>query len=203
MALVARDNREGGRFRTIAAALLTGGASRRMGRGKAGIEIVGIPVAMRLSRTLSDLFDEVLLVGGDPPPGAFGRPVPDVAGPRCALRGLVSALCATECERVLVVATDLPFMTSDVLLALVAWPEADAVVPRDANGPHPLCALYRREAVLARARENLAANRLALRDLLDGITTTYIEGDDLVCVDSDGRALTNVDTPEDLDRLPT
>jgi molybdopterin-guanine dinucleotide biosynthesis protein A len=127
--------------------------------------------------------------------------VPDVDGPCCALRGLASALGATECERVLVVATDLPLRTPDLVLALVAWPEADAVVPRDANGPHPLCALYRREPVLALARERLAANQLALRGLLDRVATAYFEGADLACVDPEGRALTNVNTPEELDRL--
>jgi molybdopterin-guanine dinucleotide biosynthesis protein A len=131
---------------------------------------------------------------------APGRRAPDGDGPRSALRGVVAALEATRAERVLVVATDLPFVTPDLLLALIAWPEADAVVPRTADGVHPLCGLYRREAALAAARKNLAAERLALSALLGALATSYLEGDDLRAVDPDGIALLNVNTPEDLAR---
>ena len=183
---------------TISAALLTGGASSRMGRDKAHLEIDGAPVASRISRLLAVLFEDVLIVGGDPPATACGRRVADPEGPQCALRGVASALAAASCERVLVVATDLPLLTADLLLALVAWPEADAVVPRTASGLHPLCALYRREPVLAVARARLADGRLALRGLLDAIDTATLEEADLARVDPDGTALLNVNTPEDL-----
>ncbi len=185
---------------TISAALLTGGASSRMGRDKAHLEIDGLPVASRISRLLAVLFEDVLIVGGDPPATACGRRVADPEGPQCALRGVASALAAASCERVLVVATDLPLLTADVLLALVAWPEADAVVPRTASGLHPLCALYRREPVLAVARARLADGRLPLRGLLDAIDTATLEEVDLARVDPDGTALMNVNTPEDLAR---
>jgi molybdopterin-guanine dinucleotide biosynthesis protein A len=185
---------------TISAALLAGGASSRMGRDKAHLEIDGLPIASRISRLLAVLFEDVLIVGGDPPATACGRRVADLDGPQCALRGVASALAAASCERVLVVATDLPLLSADVLLALVAWPEADAVVPRTASGLHPLCALYRRDPVLAVARDRLADGRLALRGLLDAIDTATLEEADLARVDPDGTALLNVNTPEDLAR---
>jgi molybdopterin-guanine dinucleotide biosynthesis protein A len=183
---------------TVSAALLTGGASSRMGRDKAHVEIDGLPAASHISRLLAGLFEEVLIVGGDPPAAACGRRVADPEGPQCPLRGIAGALAAASCERVLVVATDLPLVTADLLLALVAWPEADAVVPRTARGPHPLCALYRREPVLSVARARLADGRLALRGLLDAIDTVTLEEADLARVDPDGTALLNVNTPEDL-----
>jgi len=190
-----------GRLATISAALLVGGASSRMGRDKAHVELDGVPVATRLSHLLADLFEDVLIVGGDPPASARGRRVADPEGPQCALRGIAGALAAAECERVLVLATDLPLMTPDLLLALVAWPEADAVVPRGADGRHPLCALYRREPVLRAANERLADGRLQLRGLLDAVDSAYLEAADLAHVDPDGAALTNVNTPEDLARV--
>ena len=63
-------------------------------------------------------------MGGDPPGDASGRRVSDPDGPRCALRGVTSALESAREERVLIVATDLPLVTPDLLLALVAWPVA-------------------------------------------------------------------------------
>jgi molybdopterin-guanine dinucleotide biosynthesis protein A len=189
-----------GRFRNVAGAVLTGGASERMGSDKAQLAIAGVASATRVARCLASICEDVVLVGGDPPADAPGRRARDAEGPRCALRGLVSALEAVHAERVLVVATDLPFVTPDLLLALVAWPEADAVVPRSADGAHPLCALYRRESALAVARRHLGEQRLALSELLDAIATRYFGGDDLRAVDPHGVALTNLNTPEDVAR---
>lgn len=189
-----------GRLRNVAGAVLTGGASTRMGRDKARLPLGGVAAATRAARLLASIVEDVVIVGGDPPADAPGRRVPDVAGPRSGLRGLVGALAACRAERVLVIATDLPFASRDLLLALVAWPEADAVAPRNADGPQPLCALYRREPVLAAARDALADGRLALRALLDALDTRYLEGDDLAAVDPDGTALLNLNTPEDLAR---
>ena len=159
----------------------------------------GIPLATRIAALLSRLFEEVLLVGGSPPEDAPGRRVPDPDAPRCALRGLVAALESSTCERVLVVATDLPLLTADLLLALVAWPESDAVVPRSRDAAHPLCAVYRR-SVAAEARARLEAGRLTIRDLLDAVDTLYLDPADLAGVDPGGIALIDVNTPEDRER---
>lgn len=192
---------EEGRLANVSAALLVGGASSRMGGDKARVELAGEPAATRLARRLAALCEEVLLVGGDPPEGAPGRRVADVEGPRCALRGLVSALGAARSERVLVVATDLPLVSEALLLALVAWPEADAVVARDAQGPQALCGVYRRAPAQAVAARRLAdGRRLALRGLLDELDTRVLPEDVLRAVDPDGDALHNVNTPEDLAR---
>jgi molybdopterin-guanine dinucleotide biosynthesis protein A len=180
--------------------VLLGGESRRMAVDKAALPVAGVPGATRIARLLDSLCEEVLLVGGSPPPGAPGRPVPDEDGPRSALLGVVSALAAAAAPRVLVVATDLPLLSPDLLLALVALPPADAVVPRTPDGAHPLCGLYTREAVLPVARANLAAGRLALSAVLDAVDTAWLEGAELALVDPDGSALLNANHPEDLAR---
>lgn len=197
--LAPRD--DGARLANVSAALLLGGASTRMGRDKALLAVAGEPAALRLARLLASLFEDVLLVGGEPPASAPGRRVPDVAGPRCALRGLVSALGAAREERVLVLATDLMAMTPDLLLALVAHPEGDAVVPRTSAHAHPLCALYRRAPALAAARRSLAAETLALTSVLAQLDVRWLEGEDLAALDPRGAALANVNTPDDYARL--
>lgn len=196
-----RPDQQEGRIANVGGALLTGGASTRMGSDKAHMEIGGVPAATRLARLLDAFFEDVILVGGNPPASAPGRRVPDPEGPNCALRGLVAALEATRAERVLVLATDLPLVTAELLLALVAWPLADVVVPRAGGRVHPLCALYRRDSVLSVARENLAGRRLALQALLDAVDVEYLDDADLAELDRAGTALTNVNDPEDLRRV--
>jgi len=188
-----------GRFGNVSAALLLGGVSERMGNDKAQVELAGAPAAVRLAERLALLCEEVLLVGGEPPESAPGRRVPDPEGPRCALRGLVGALEAAREERVLVLATDLLGVTPELLLALIAAPEADVVAPRTERGPEPLCALYRREPALREARARLAAGQLALHELLGALSVVWLEGDDLAALGAPEHTLANVNTPADLD----
>jgi len=201
LASVSGAGLDSGRLASVSGAVLVGGASSRMGRDKALLELEGVAWATRVGRVLASLVGDVLLVGGSPPAEAPGRRVADPEGPVCALRGLVAALAEARAPRVLVVATDLPLVTPDLLLALVAWPEADAVIPRGEAGPHPLCGLYRREPVLAVARQQLAAGRLKLQELLEAVDTSWFGPEQLAHVDPDGLALQNLNTPEDLTRL--
>ena len=189
-----------GRFADVAGAVLVGGRSTRMGADKAGLELAGVPLAVRTARILASLCEEVIWVGGAPPEGAPGRAAADPPGEPCSLRGLVGALEAARAPRVLVVATDLPGLSADLLLALVALPEADVTVPETDAGLEPLCALYARDAVLPAARANLAAGRLALRELLGALRLSTLSGDALRAFDPDGAVLANANTPAELER---
>ncbi len=186
-----------GRLASIAGAVLLGGASSRMGADKASLALGGVSFAGRISAHLTDLFEEVYLVGGEPPGDAVGMPVADGAGPRCPLRGLIAVLETATAERVLLLATDIPLVIPELLLALCALPESDVVLPRTQHGPQPLCAIYRKQAVLPLAKKHLAEGKLALRALLDTLSTTYLEPEELSQIDPEGRSLTNVNTPEE------
>lgn len=189
------------RLACISAALLTGGSGTRLGRDKTRVLLAGVPAATLLGRRLGRIFEEVLLVGGAPPDDTPGRRVPDPPGSACALRGVLGALQAAQGERVLVLATDLPLISDALLLALVAWPEADAVAPRIREGSHALCALLSRERVLPVAERRFAAGDLALHGLFGEVGTVWLEGETLARLDPEGLALTNMNTPEDLARV--
>jgi molybdopterin-guanine dinucleotide biosynthesis protein A len=165
--------------------VLVGGPSRSARAGEPASD----EPATRIARLLETLFEDVLLVGDAPPDGAPGRRVPDRDGPPGALRGLVTALESAAAPRVLVVGCDRGGVTPDLLLALVASPEADAVVPRDDRGVHPLCSLYARDAVLPPARQALEAGDGDLEALLAAVETHQLSPEDLAAVDPEGRAL--------------
>jgi molybdopterin-guanine dinucleotide biosynthesis protein A len=102
--------------------------------------------------------------------------VADPPGPACPLRGLVGALEAAREERVLVLGCGGEPPAPDLVLALLAAPDADAVVPRTEAGSEPLRALYRREPVRSRARTRFEAGQLALQELLDELDVWHLEG---------------------------
>jgi hypothetical protein len=142
----------------------------------------GSHAAVSLAALLDSLFEQVLWVGAAPPPGAPGRGVPAAEGPACALRDLAGAFEAADREGVLVVSAALRAATPALLLALFAWPQAEAVVPRTPRGAWPFCALYRRAAALPAVQRSLAAGRREPQALLAALETTYLEGPDLAAV---------------------
>ncbi len=192
-----------GRIANVAGAVLLGGASSRMGSDKAQRPFGGVAAATRTSQLLATLFEDVMLVGGEAPADAIGRRIEDAPGPRCALRGIVAALDASRAERVLVVATDLPLLTPALLLALVAWPVADVVLPRRGAHIEPLCALWARARSAACARAQLEAGRLALHEVVAQLDAHYLEAADLEAADPDSTALANANTPEAWSHLQT
>jgi molybdopterin-guanine dinucleotide biosynthesis protein A len=79
------------------------------------------------------------------------------------LGGLVAALGATEAERIIVLAVDLPAMTDDYLRTLIAESTPTCgIVPMRGDFFEPLAAVYPHFAVHS-ARTALAAGRLSLQ----------------------------------------
>jgi molybdenum cofactor guanylyltransferase len=171
----------GGRV-TLSAAVLTGGASRRMGADKATLEIAGVTLLDRTLTVLHGVSSDVTIVGARP---AYARPgvrmVADDypgAGP---LGGIATALSAARYERILVVACDMPLLSVTLLRAMAAEPpEVDALIPRLSNGPQrqpqpqPLHAVYARRclpAVVAR----LESGKLSVVEMLDDLCVRWLD----------------------------
>ena len=189
------------RLGNVSGALLLGGYSDALGCKFATFEIGGESLALRLARTLSGLFEEVILAGGEPPEDVPGRRVADPPGPPGPLRGVVGALDAARTERVLVLAADLAMVGPSILLGLTAWPISDVVVPRTSLRVHYGCAIYRREAALSVARALLDRGESSPRGLVDQLDAQFLEGDDLAAMDPSGRALEKIRGPDSIARV--
>jgi molybdenum cofactor guanylyltransferase len=184
------------------AAILVGGKARRFGgRDKGALLVGGRRILDRQLAELSQLTDDILLVGSlapDPPPGVrmVADRVPD-SGP---LGGLDAALDAARDQTVIVVACDMPFVTAPFLADLLARSkDADAVVPRTERGYHPLCAVYTRACQQPIARR-LADRRLKMLELFEDLKVHVVEPNDLARFGG-ALLLSNVNTPGELHHL--
>ncbi len=182
------------------ALLLTGGASRRMGRDKAALVIGGNRLADRTAALLGAVAAPVVEVG----PGFTSLPRcredPPRSGPLAALVAGADALRQLGYHgSVLVLATDLPRLTQAFLQLLVDWPAPGAefsVVPQDSQGrAQPLCARYS-PAALACAVELVAAGRRSMGALLEAVPVAWVDG--AARSDTPADVLCDVDTPDDL-----
>ena len=115
------------------AAILAGGRARRFGgQDKSALIVDGVRFMDRQREALRPLTDRIVLVGyrGDHPRRSRRRR--SVAWARPAWAAWPRALLAATTERVLVLACDLPFVTTAVSgVPRRCDPDADAVVPRE------------------------------------------------------------------------
>ncbi len=187
------------------AAILVGGQARRFqGRNKGALVVDGRSILARQIYALSVLTDDILLVGPMTGPAQPGlRVVPDRVPGAGPLAGLEAALAAARDEHVIVLACDMPFVTTAFLAHMLSLaPNADAVVPRTDRGYHPLCAVYSR-ACHEPVTRRLAEGHLALKDLLHEVRVQTVERDTIARFGAIERLLANVNTPADFDELET
>ena len=183
--------------------ILAGGASSRMGRNKALIDLDGEPLVARVAAALAPVSDERLIVANDPAPYRFlGLPiVPDIEPGYGPLMGLYSGLKAASGELALLVAVDMPFLSPDFLRYLLSLaPGYDVVIPEAQGRLHPLCAVYRRATCLPAVEAAIARGQRRLIAFHPQVRVRRVPEEALRRVSPDLRALINVNTPEELAR---
>lgn len=182
------------------AAVLAGGRGRRLDhRTKPLVEVHGQTVLARQVAALAPLGVTPRLIAPDPGPFA-GLPyevVTDLVSAG-ALGALYTAVASSATPYVLVLAGDLPFVTTRFLEALVdRRARAEAVVPQPGGRWQPLCAVYHR-GVAARLKTRIDGGQWRVTDALADLVVDAVTADDVSAFDDGGQLLLNVNTPDDL-----
>ncbi len=141
-----------------------------MGRDKALLDYRGTVLLDHIARLVRDAAGSVTILGDPARYGHLGYPVLADRVPGCGpLSGIVTALHATKTDWNLVVACDLPRLSSDVLHSLLEAAGGSQSRCLAASGPgralEPLCAVYHRECLPALERA-LQDKRFKMKDLL-------------------------------------
>ena len=191
----------------IAGFVLTGGASDRMGRDKALLELGGEPLALRAVHLLGEVGVSATLVGAPDRYRHLGAPVlPDSVEGKGPLAGIVTSLEATRSDWNFVLACDLPYLERPLArflsgLALEtgggvdAITATDAIVPRIRGRWQPLCAIYHRRCLPA-FEQVLVSGHPKIADAFDSLRVRSVEENDLHRAGVSLRGLENMNTPE-------
>lgn len=188
----------------LAAAVLAGGASARMGRDKALLTLDGARLIERVVGRLRCLSEEILVVTNHAERYDFlaggVRFVPDVTGPgQGPLAGIASALEAAQAPRVLVVATDMPFLNVPLLRYLATLDRsAEVVVPiLAAEGfPETLHAIYSKGALPA-IQAQLTGGQRKITSFFPQVRVREVPREALLPFDPSLRSFFNANTPEE------
>lgn len=189
----------------ISGVILAGGRSLRMGVDKTKLPIGGMPLVARAAQFMDENTGQTIIVTNRPDDLPYEYLDEDILvlqdevayqGP---LGGLATALPKARHEWVLAVAADMPWVSAEVIQELYRRKEGyDVVIPVGPNGPEPLLALYRVEAVLPKAREVIETGKRRIVAMFDGLKVLEVDEDDLRDVDPELSSFFNVNTQEDL-----
>lgn len=169
-----------------------------MGQHKPSLEIGGRPTVARVIES-AGRYDVMVIGRGDDVPNGI-RVVPDRRPGGGPVAGLATALgeLTSRPRVVLLVAGDLPFVTSEHLGRLVeglgeAGPDRPTVAVTVATDGHVnwLCSAWRRAALERRLAQIQDPRGASMRSLAEGLNRVSV-------VDAD--ACFDIDTPEDLKR---
>jgi molybdenum cofactor guanylyltransferase len=171
----------------VTGVLLVGGASRRFGSPKALARFQGELLGERAHAVLADAFRRVLVVGKASDGLRLPFPlVDDGSEVRAPIVGLAAGLRAAETDLSVVLPTDMPLVSAELLLRLAEAAEGvDASVPQ--TGPLP--GAYRKSALQVLDRR-IEAGDLALYRALEELNVRVVELEE--------DELRNVNTPADL-----
>lgn len=184
----------------VVGAVLAGGASRRMGRDKAWIEIDGEPLVGRAARVLREAgVDEVVVVGGDA--AAVRRAgleyVVDERPGHGPLGGVLTALrhaADRSARHVAVVACDLARLDAATVGSLLDAMGPDVAVAAAHTGRiEPLCAVWSVDRSLGAVADAVERGERAVHVVLADLGVTSVAVDPAV--------LHNANRPEDLTDL--
>ena len=183
--------------------VLAGGASRRMGRDKALLDLGGRPLIARVVERLASVCAEVLVVAGDVEP--YGeldvRLVEDRFRGVGVLGGLHAGLEAAAHELTLAVGCDMPFLRPDLLRAFARWADGfDVAILRQGEQVEPLHGAYRRTCLPA-IETAIHANRRRIISFFPHVRVRYVTPEEVVPFDPDLRSFRNVNTPQEWDAV--
>lgn len=179
-----------------------GGQSRRMGQDKGLKEFLGEPMTQRLVRRLKPLTDNISVIARQSADYSFlNLPIyTDIQPGIGALGGLYTAMKVAITPFVAVVACDMPFVSSELLMdewRVIRESNYDAVVPEHQKKLQPFHAVYRVETCLPTLAEAIEKGEQRVLSWLATLNTCKVPTVEIRRFDPLCMAFINLNTPDD------
>jgi molybdopterin-guanine dinucleotide biosynthesis protein A len=186
----------------ISAVILAGGSNKRFGGiTKANVVIDGKTIISRIISTISDLFDEIIIVTNKPEEFQEFNQYKIVedkylkAGP---LGGIHAALKASYEDIIFVFAGDMPFLDKKIISHQINEfnkRENDVFIPEVDQFIEPLHAIYRKSVLNHLDRYLTEGKSRAVRDFLSEVNVGYLQ---IPKTEGTEIAFANINSPSDL-----
>ncbi len=170
-----------------------------MGRDKVLLKLGNQSLIEIVVRQLTPLFHRLRIIANEEEKfAALNLPVqPDIRPGSGPLGGIHSALATAEQDTVFVAGCDFPFLNTLFIKGLAELLGSnDVVVPRYQDRPVAVCAFYSVRCLPA-IEASLNRGAFKIVSFFKDVKVRWVEGEELMKLDPNGRALTNLNTPED------
>jgi len=186
----------------ITIVLQAGGKSSRMGKDKAFLPFLGIPLIMRLVDRFQQLDAEMLIIANNLPSyQEIGLPVfEDLRPGRGALGGLLTALSVPNTALVGLVAVDMPFASPELIKFMadrVDRENLDGMIPSTIHGVEPLHAVYRRETCLTLVEEAIDQDLWRMKAWHKNANLKILDPGQTITISGSEDTFLNLNTPEE------
>ena len=188
----------------VTSIILAGGKSLRLGRRKALETIDGKSLIEYVIERLRPLTDQMLIVTSQEQADLLSDSgdeiLVDIFPDMGPLGGLYTGLLAARSSYSLVVACDMPFLSTDLLRYMIEQSaDFDAVVPRLGGLIEPLHAVYSR-GCLDSMKTQLERNQLGVNFFLNTARVRYVEQKECRRIDPQLLSFFNINYHSDLDQ---
>ena len=172
-----------------------------MGRDKALLALEGMTLLQRALRTSAAISPDVWIVGQSSKYSEFGPTIEDIHCGLGPLGGIHAALTKSERKLNLILAVDMPHVSSALLNFLIVEAragEAAVTIPEVDMRLQPLCAVYRRE-FLPVIESAIASGIYKITPLFERVKTRVIRGEELEAAGFSSNMFKNWNRPTDLE----
>jgi molybdopterin-guanine dinucleotide biosynthesis protein A len=183
--------------------ILAGGKNIRMGENKAFIRVKGRRIIDRTAELFHELFEHVILVTNEPATYSYLNLeiVVDLIPESSALIGIYTGLFYAATPYCFIVACDMPFLNRKVIDYMVSIrKDYDVVIPVLDDGYHPIHALYSRRCITP-IKQLIRTGNFKITDFFNRVRVRKVTPEELRAVDPPMKAVLNINTPEDLERV--
>lgn len=194
-------------YKNITGAILAGGRGKRFGGAiKSKLPVIGVPVISRIMDVFTGLFEEIIIVTNNPDEYLqydSCKLVSDEYKNTGPLGGIHAALKASSYKAVFVIAGDMPFPDSRIIVRIIdrfLEKKAEITIPSIYGRLETLHAVYK-DSVIEKIEEHLSdSHDYSVRNFIEKL---YIERVTLENCNENLVAMTNLNSPADLDLLNT
>ena len=161
--------------RKIAAYILAGGKSIRMGQDKGFVSIAGKPMILHVIELLEQFFSDIRIITNNQEYEIFGKKlIPDIIEDKGPMGGVYTGLSHSEFDMSFFISCDMPFVSKDWLDLLISNSmKGKITVPNIAGSIQPLFAIYPKN-ILPVLQQLLAQNKLKMIRMIESLPHSQV-----------------------------
>lgn len=188
--------------KNISGVVLAGGANKRFnGSTKAKIVIDGKTIISRIIDSLTDIFDDIIIVTNTPEEYEEFKKhkiITDVFDKKGPLGGIHAALKASSKDAIFVFAGDMPFLNKGLIIKQIEYyrnHKYDILIPMINENIEPLHGIYDLSVNITLEEYLKADHNKAVREFFKLVKVGYIQFEDS---EETRKAFTNINSPSDI-----